>query len=98
VDAVPYDRPVRARIAYGTAAAALAGFAAFEAWNHEIDARPFAVGVALPALLPRDAARSGVGPFWLGVAGFFVPQQSRVQVAALGWAVHAFARRALSPG
>lgn len=80
--------------AQAAAAAAATAFAAFESWNHETAPWPFALGAALPALLPRDAARSGVGPFWLGIAGFFLPRRTPVQLAALGWAAHAFARRA----
>ncbi|HET8607009.1 MAG TPA: hypothetical protein VFL66_08260 [Gaiellaceae bacterium] len=86
---------MRARSAYTAAAAALAAFGAFEAWNHETEAWPFAAGALAPALLPAAAARSSVPPFWLGIAGFFAPQGHRLQVAALGWSAHVFARRAL---
>lgn len=81
------------RIAYAAGAAALTAFGAFEAWNHETDAWPFALGALAPALVLPD---STVAPFWLGIAGFFAPQGHRLQLAALGWSAHVFARRALS--
>ena len=83
------------RTAYAAMAAALTAFGAFEAWNHETDAWPFALGALAPALvLPGSTAPA----FWLGIAGFFVPGGHRLQVAALGWSAHVFARRALSGG
>lgn len=85
---------MRARIGYGAAAAALTAFGVFEAWNHETDRWPFLAGAALPSLLPERAAQSTVGPFWLGIAGFFAPQGNRLQVAALGWSARVFAGRA----
>jgi len=87
---------MRQRAGYGALAAGLVAFGAFEAWNHETDRWPFLAGAALPALLPARAARSTVGPFWLGIAGFYAPQGNRLQVAALGWSARIFARRALS--
>ena len=86
---------MKARTGYAAAAAALTAFGAFEAWNHETDRWPFLAGAALPSLLPERAARSTVGPFWLGITGFFAPQGNRLQVAALGWSARIFARRAL---
>lgn len=83
------------RTAYAAMAAALTAFGAFEAWNHETDAWPFALGALAPAVvLPGSTAPA----FWLGIAGFFVPGGHRLQVAALGWSAHVFARRALSGG
>ena len=83
------------RTAYAATAAALTAFGAFEAWNHETDAWPFALGALAPAVvLPGSTAPA----FWLGIAGFFVPGGHRLQVAALGWSAHVFARRALSGG
>lgn len=79
-----------ARLAYGAGTAALTAFAAFEAWNHETGAWPFLAGAGAATLLPP----STVGPFWLGIAGFFVPRGHRLQVAALGWSAGVFARRA----
>ncbi|MGZ4354086.1 MAG: hypothetical protein ACXVZ4_11110 [Gaiellaceae bacterium] len=81
------------RTANAAAAGVLTAFGAFEAWNHETDAWPFALGALAPALVLPG---STVPPFWLGIAGFFVPQGHRLQVAALGWSAHVFARRALS--
>ncbi len=72
-------------------AAALAALGLFEAWNHETSRAPLVAGAALP-LVP--AARSPVGPFWLGIAGFWAPRGHELQVAALGWAAHLYARRA----
>jgi hypothetical protein len=86
------------RLGYGALAAGLAAFGAFEAWNHGTDRWPFLAGAALPGILPSRAARSTVGPFWLGIAGFYAPQGSRLQVAALGWSARIFAGRALSAG
>lgn len=74
-------------------AAALTALAGFEAWNHETGVVPFAAGAALPLVLPGRAGGSTVGPFWLGVAGFFAPGGHGLQVAALGWSAHVFARR-----
>jgi hypothetical protein len=88
-------RFVEPRTGYAAAAAALTAFGAFEAWNHETDAWPFALGALAPAVVLPD---STVPPFWLGIAGFFLPQGHRLQVAALGWSAHVFARRALSGG
>ena len=78
------------------AALALTGLGAFEAWNHETARWPFLAGAALPSLLPAAAARSTVGPFWLGIGGFFVPGGHRLQVAALGWSARIFLGRASS--
>jgi hypothetical protein len=89
---------MRDRLGDGALAALLVAFGAFEAWNHETDRWPFLAGVALPALLPGRAATSTVGPFWLGIAGFYGPQGSRLQVAALGWSARIFAGRALGQG
>jgi hypothetical protein len=87
---------MNARAGYAAAAAALTAFAAFEAWNHEAPPVAFAAGAAAPALLPRAMRGSSVGPFWLGIAGFFAPRGHALQVASLGWAAHVFARRAVS--
>ena len=83
------------RIAHGAFAAGLVAFGAFEAWNHETSRWPLLAGAAVPAVLPRRAADSTVGPFWLGIAGFFAPQGHRLQVAALGWSARVFSTRAV---
>lgn len=85
---------MRARLGYAGLAAGLTAFGAFEAWNHETDRWPFLAGAAVPLLLPERAADSTVGPFWLGIAGFFAPQGHRLQVAALGWSARVFLARA----
>jgi hypothetical protein len=77
-------------------AAILALLAGFEAWNHETGVAPFVAGAVLPELpLARKALHASAGPLALGIAGFWAPRGHRLQVAALGWAAHIFAHRAL---
>ena len=79
-------------------AALLAGLAVFEIWNHETGAWPLA-GVVVPDLTRNETARralhSATGPLALGLAGFWAPRGNRFQVAALAWAAHIYAHRAL---
>jgi hypothetical protein len=77
-------------------AAILTLLAAFEAWNHETGFAPFVAGALLPELpVARKALHGSTGPLVLGIAGFWAPRGHRLQVAALGWAAHVFAHRAL---
>jgi hypothetical protein len=74
----------------------LTALAAFEIRNHETGVAPFLVGAAIPELpVGRKPLHSASGPLALGIAGFWVPRGSRLQVAALGWAAHIYAHRAL---
>jgi hypothetical protein len=94
----------RTRLLTGGFGVLLAGFGAFEVWNHETGAWPLVVSGLAPdaALLAGrpggalDEALHGLtGPLVLGLAGFWVPGRHRLQVAALGWAAHVFLHRAL---
>jgi hypothetical protein len=77
-------------------AALLAALAAFEIRNHETGVAPFVAGALLPELpFARRALHQSGGPLALGLAGFWAPRGNRLQVAALGWAAHVFAHRAL---
>jgi len=84
-------------------AALLLGFAAFEVRNHGVGRWPLAA--ALVPDLPRLAGARGepaaralhdtTWPLALGLAGFRLPHGHRLQVAALAWAAHVYAHRAL---
>jgi hypothetical protein len=77
-------------------AALLTVLAAFEIRHHDTGVAPFAVGLALPELPGgRRALHQTAGPLALGIAGFWAPGGHRLQVAALGWATHVYAHRAL---
>jgi hypothetical protein len=89
--------------AEATFAALLLGFAAFELRNHGGGRRLLAA--ALVPELPRLAGTRGrpatralhdtTWPLALGLAGFRLPHGHRLQVAALAWAAHVYAHRAL---
>jgi hypothetical protein len=82
--------------ATGGFAALLACAAAFESWNHRTGAAPLVAGALLPELpLGRRALHQTGVPLALGLAGFRAPQGRRLQVAALAWAAHVYAHRAL---
>jgi hypothetical protein len=77
-------------------AALLAALAAFEIRNHETGVAPFVAGALLPEFpVARRALHQSAGPLALGLAGFWAPRGHALQVAALGWAAHVFAHRAL---
>jgi hypothetical protein len=77
-------------------AALLAGFGGFEVWNHRTGVRSLVAGGLAPVAIPPLWRDSLVAPFWLGIAGFWLPRGHACQVAALGWSAHVLARRALS--
>jgi hypothetical protein len=83
--------------------ALLAGFGAFEAWNHETGLWPLVVFGLAPDTALLAGRRGGrldetlhglTGPLVLGLAGFWLPGRHRLQVGALGWAAHVFLHRA----
>jgi hypothetical protein len=77
-------------------AALLTALAALEIRNHDTGVVPFVTGALLPELpVARRALHQSTFPLALGLAGFWAPRGHALQVAALGWAAHVFAHRAL---
>ena len=77
-------------------AALLTALAAFEIRNHATGVAPFVAGALVPELpIGRRELHQSAFPLALGLVGFWAPRGHALQVAALGWAAHVFAHRAL---